>query len=66
LSDHQITTKNERGTKLQSLPRAKSEKILVCPACEEEIPAGEIFAIYNGKGYCECCVEDYEEEGRPI
>ena len=51
---------------MPSLQRAKSDKILVCPACEEEIPIGEIFAIYEGKGYCECCVEDYEEEGRPM
>jgi len=61
-----LRQKNERSTKMPSLPRAISDKILVCPACEEEIPAGEILAIYNGKGYCECCVEDYEEEGRPM
>jgi len=51
---------------MPSLPRAISDKTCVCPACKEEIPVGEIFAIYDGKGYCECCVEDYEEEGRPI
>jgi hypothetical protein len=36
---------------MPSLPRAKSDKIIVCPACKEEIPAGEIFSIYDGKGY---------------
>lgn len=51
---------------MPSLQRAISGKIIVCPACKEEIPIGEIFAIYEGKGYCECCLEDYEEEGRPM
>ena len=49
------------------LPRTKiKETGIICPACHEIIPVGEIAAIHNNKPYCECCVEDYEEEGRPL
>ena len=48
------------------LPRAISKEPTTCTRCGDLIEANEIFAVYYGQPYCECCVEDYEEEGRPL
>jgi formylmethanofuran dehydrogenase subunit E len=37
-----------------------------CTKCEEVIPSGETYWIHNDKPYCDCCVEDAQEEGRPL
>lgn len=56
----------EVNMRQNELPRFKSAVDVKCYKCEESIEAGEIFAMENKHIYCECCVEDYEEEGRPL
>jgi len=51
---------------MTALPRRVSKTDQTCYICDETIEAGEIFVLFNKQPYCECCVEDYEEEGRPL
>lgn len=52
--------------KQNELQKYVSKEPKTCAGCDELIEANEIFALYCGRPYCECCVEDYEEEGRPL
>jgi hypothetical protein len=51
---------------MNQLPRAVSKHTETCFECGEIIEPGDTMAIYCGRRYCELCVEDYEEEGRPL